>query len=798
MIGVFKFLLGIAFVFGVAFSFFAQSNGEIDNMRSDTLDVLDYQIKLDLTAMLSKEIKASCKVSFESKMNDVKGISLDLLQLTVDSVKFNDQNLDFTYNDTLLRIDFLAPLNAGDQSSVIVYYKGAPVTDPSGFGGFYFQGDYAYNLGVAFTSEPHNYGRTWHPCFDNFKERATYDIEITTPNGITAYSNGYIHSESVDVNNNNVRRWVLNEEIPTYLACVGAAPYTHVAQTYTSSLTNIQTPVMLIAEPKDTNNFKNSFVNLMGAMDAFEVKFGPYEWNKIAFALVPFNGGAMEHATCVMYPRIAANGSLAYETLMAHELSHHWWGNLVTCRTAEDMWINEGIASYSESVFLEHVYGYERYLEELKGVHRNVLQTAHFSDGGFFPLSGVPHDATYGVHTYSKGATLMHNLRTHMGDADFYTGLKAIQTNFAFKDIDAAEFRDALTNSTSFDAHHFFDNYVFNPGFNGFEVDSFLVNEINGQFEVEVYIQQKVFEAPALFSDVPVEITFVDANWDSFSTTALISGDNQVVTVDVPLNPVMVYLNKNNGLLNAVTGEDLKITGATTKELTYAYFRLQVTEEEDSSFLRIEHYRVAPDAISDANIGFEFEISPDRFWKIDGILSSSFKAKGRLFYDARNIKGGNLDNGLMADHDGVAFHEDSLVLLWRPNQSVSWSEYPFYEMNSQSNKTDGYARVELSDVLKGEYTFGFRKSALKTTEEDQTEYLKIYPNPVKEKLHIEWNQSNINQRVKIFDSNGKVMDEVDLQEEGLIISTKKYPQGVYYIVAYEQNKIIARQKFIKN
>lgn len=778
-------------------SVFCQTNGEIDNMRSDTIDVLDYQIKMDLTQMSAQILTASCKVSFESKMNGIEGISLDLLQLTIDSVKSGANHLTYNYNDTLLRVNFTAPLNTGDQSSVTVFYNGTPQKDPSGFGGFYFSGDYAYNLGVAFQSEPHNYGRTWHPCFDNFVERATYDIELITPSNITAYSNGYIQSESTGPNNENIRRWVLDDAIPTYLACVGAAPYTHVAQTYTSSLTNSQTPVMLIATPQDTTNLKNSFTNLFGAMDAYEANYGPYVWNKIAFALVPFNGGAMEHATCIMYPKFAVDGGLNYETLMAHELSHHWWGNLVTCRTAEDMWINEGLASYSESIFLEHVYDYDRYIQELKGIHRDVIQKAHTIDGGFLPISGVPHDATYGTHTYSKGATLMHNLRSHMGDSNFFAGLKAIQTNYAFKSINAEEFRDELTNSTGYNANNFFDNYVFNPGFNGFEIDSFILDTQGSQLEAKVFIQQKLFEAPNYFEEVPVQITFVDANWNSFSVTRTISGSTQNVDVLVPFTPVMVYLNKDSGLLNAVTGEDLIISAPTTNQSNYAYFYLNVQEEGDSSFVRIEHYRVAPDGFDNSNGEFEYVISPDRYWKIDGIISSSFKAKARIFYDARNNAGGNLDNKLMVDHNGVTFHEDSLVLLWRPNQKTAWQEYDSYEVFIQGSPTDGYGRVELNEVLKGEYAYGFRKSSLKTTGEILPSKMKIYPNPTKDNLYIEWNQSQENKQVKIFDINGKILKEKSMDGNHLVISTKKYPRGTYYVAMYNQNNLLGKQKFIK-
>ena len=84
-----------------------------------------------------------------------------------------------------------------DTSSVVVYYNGSPQGDPSGWGGWYFQGNYSYNLGVGFDADPHNYGRVWHPCFDNFVERATYDFSILTNAGKTSYANGYIVNDQV-------------------------------------------------------------------------------------------------------------------------------------------------------------------------------------------------------------------------------------------------------------------------------------------------------------------------------------------------------------------------------------------------------------------------------------------------------------------------------------------------------------------------------------------------------------------------------------------------------------------------
>lgn len=780
-------------IFSLSLLNFCNAN---ENLRSDTIDVLQYRMELDITDFANETLKANCVVNFASKMNNVNTISLDLLGFQVDSVKRGPALLNYDYNDTLLVVDLATTLNTGDTDSVKVFYQGTPPQDPSGFGGFYFQGDYAYNLGVGFEADPHNYGRVWHPCFDNFVERAAYDITISTPSDKFAYSNGYIASENNSATG-NTRRWILNEHIPTYLACVGVAPYTHVEEEYTSTITSDQIPVMLIAEPQDTTAFKNAFVNLNGAMTAFESQFGPYEWNKVAFALVPFSGGAMEHATCIMYPRITANGTTQYETLMAHELSHHWWGNLVTCQTAEDMWINEGLATYCESIFLEEVYDYETYLDEITAVHSDVLQTAHYDDEAFLPLSGVPHNATYGTHTYSKGATMMHNLRTYLGDEDFFAGLQYIQQNFAMTHIDAAGFQNALESATGADLEDFFNNYVHNPGFNGIEVDSFTVANNNVDFDVNVFLQQKLFEAPDLFSDVPVTVTFAGTGGQRTTRQMTVSGASSQQSFNVPFRPEMVILNEGSELLNAVTGENRMITEPGQHQMDEAKFFLRVNSASDSSFVRIEHYRVSPDPIVSPYIGHQFVISPDRYWKVDGMWSNTFEAEGRITYNAKDVAAGNLDNGLMTDHSGVDFEEDSLVMLWRPHQGTRWEEYPFYEQSTLGSTTDGYGRFELPQLLKGEYAFGFRKNVAGTSHESKQDNVRLFPNPSKDEVEVNVDQSAEDGQIFVYAQNGAQVYSGPMTQPSTRIDVSDWKKGSYHVIVYQNNDVFGVQQFIK-
>ena len=795
------FLLTFSYFFGQncskQFRIPFQTKSLDDNKRSDTIDVLHYDLFIDLTNMSNNQLRASCKIHFQSKMNNINGISFDLLGLSVDSVKNGNNNLNYSYNDTLIRINLSGALQISQEDSVEIFYSGTPTTDPSGFGGFYFQGNYAYNLGVGFLADPHNYGRTWHPCFDNFVERATYSIQILSPNSKTGYAIGELISKEVTTDNFNLSKWIMTDPIPSYLACIAVAGYVDVDQNYISTISNDTVPMLLISGASDTTAFKNSFIHLPHAMEAFELRYGPYVWQKVGFVAVPFNGGAMEHATCISYPIFAINGNTNYETLMAHELAHHWWGNLITCQTSEDMWINEGIASYSEAIFLEHLYGYQAYIDELKGVHLDVIQKAHFNDGAFYPLSGVPHSATYGSHTYSKGSTMMHNLRSYLGDSLFFAGLNYLQVNFPFSDMNAFNFRDALEVGTGENLHPFFDNWIFDKGFSGFVIDS-IQTEINGNaYDVSVFIQQKLFQASNFFEQIPIEITFVDSSWNEITETIYMDGQYSTTDVSVPFEPVFVYLNKNDKLLNAVTAEMYSINSISTNQNSYAYFRNTCSSLTDSVLFRVEHHRLPPDDFKTSSMNHTYVISPDRYWTIGGIWNNDFITNGRFSFDARNIASGNLDLGLMTDHNGIIFTEDSLVLLYRKNAQEEWHLFDNYQLFTQGSSTDKFGRIEAYDLKQGQYTFGFRKNALAIEQHKKNNAFKLYPNPFNDGFTLELDNMLNKASILIYDVHGKLIHNKPLSNNKYQIDSIGWENGVYEILILNNNQVFGYSSIIK-
>jgi aminopeptidase N len=763
-------------------------NNKALNTRSDTVDILNYEINLDFTDFATQVISGNCVVSYTPKMNGINVVNFDLLKLNIDSITSQNSLLTYTYNDTLLSVNLPTIANILDTNSITFYYNGSPQQDASGWGGFYFDANYAYNLGVGFDASPHNYGRVWFPCFDNFVERSTFQFNIITDNGRNAHCNGYLDTTYTIIGDTIMNSWKMDETIPTYLACVAVADYETVHQLFNGINNTI--PVELVGRVNDTTNMKNSFINLEGALGAYENSYGPYMWNKIGYSLVPFSSGAMEHATNIAYPQATANGNKTYETLMAHEFSHHWWGDLVTCETAEDMWINEGMAVYSEHLFLEKIYDYETSLAEIKDNNKNVIQFTHLREGGFRAISGIPHQYTYGEHVYQKGGLVAHNMRAYMGDSLFFVGLKSITNNYQYKNINSSQFRDELTNATGVNMTNFFNDWVFAPGFSHFSIDSTQTTPNGSTFDITLFVQQKLRGATNFHNGTPLIVSFYDANRNKYMDKIVASGQYSNTTINIPFIPTAIIINENNKLNQARTDDQLIITNTNTIPVPKMAMvaNITVTNISDTALLQIEHNWVAPDSIK--NNTNNFRISSSRYWSFRGVLPSTFIASARLNYDGRSATG-------FLDLDLVPVDGDSIVLLYRKNASEDWTEYPYYTKTVYNNIAFGF--VVIDSLKLGEYTFAIGETAVgikENTNENKVEF-KMYPNPTKDYLWIE-NISNNNQhQAKVYDLTGKIVFN-GLIKSKTKINTNGWKAGSYILTISDNNNLIYNEKIIVN
>ena len=743
-----------------------------ENLRSDTIDVLDYEIHLDVTDFSGKTLSGYTVVKCTPRLTNVSKLNLDLLQFTVDSIQYNGNNLNYIYNDTLLTIDLGGSFSPSDTLSVEVHYHGLTRKDPSGWGGVYFGSNYAFNLGVGFEDNPHNIGRYWFPCFDNFKERSTYNLYLTTDNTHYATSIGELISSTSMPNNKTEWYWKMVESIPTYLAMFAVNYYTIVHDTYAGL--NRTIPIELYAKSSDTTKLKNSFANLKNAMTAFEGIYGSYQFNKIGYTVVTFSSGAMEHASNITYPNNTVDGTLNSETLMAHELAHQWWGNYATTLTPQDMWLNEGMASFSANYFLEHVYGWEVAKPEVKSILFNILRKAHLDEGGYLAISGVPHHLTYGDHVYRKGALVAQNLRMLLGENNFGTQVTGFLNSRAYNNMTSLQFRDYLQANSATDVDGFFDGWVFNGGFPDYKIDSIQINPTAANYEITLLVNQKLNNAPAQFSELPIEIDIYDASFNKETRTILVGPDQTTVQTSSILNPEFISLNANNKLCYATTDDIQIIKNTGQYNFDNAMWRIDVQSITDSALVKIEHHWSPPDAKLDWNTQ-PYRLSHYRFWKVDGIWDANFETSADFLYDGRE-SGGYLDSAL------VNITEDSLVLLYRSSANQNWAEYPYYTKNTLGSSTNGFGRILLSKVLKGEYTLANIDHSVLSTGNNSApnNLIKIFPNPSDGKITISWGQHETSDLIEIYSISGERVLTINSRgKNNVSFNSKLLSKGTY-------------------
>lgn len=755
--------------------------------RSDSIDILNQSIYLNITDFTNKSISGNCITSFKAKVNGINTITLDLIGYTIDSIYYNSAPLlsYSRWNDKII-ITLPTSMNENETSTINIYYQGQ--TSPnSSFGGFYWQSGIAYNLGVGLDDIPHNMGRAWFPCFDNFVERALYDLHITVDTINKAVCGGMLDSVSWTGGNTHTFHWTMHQTVPTYLVSVAVGKYQFVNDLYVSQIYQNK-PMQLAALAPDTTNMKNSFINLKPTIGHFENLFGPYLWDRVGYVLVPFNSGAMEHAMNIAYPRSFALGNLTFETVMAHELSHHWFGDLITCETAEDMWINEGGAVFCEYIFLEKVYNQAAALSALRKNHKRVLESAHVDDNGYWPISGVPQVETYGSTTYLKGANVIHSLRSYMGDAAFFDAIKNVMNEYQFKHINSYDLNEALNQYSGQNLDQFFTDWVYQPGFTSVNIDSFAVKPIGNQFEVKVYTRQKLRAANTFFKNIPIQITFKSSNWAEDNQTLMHSNELSVNTFTVPFLPEIIILNNNDGLAYAVTGNNYIIKNTGTQNNDYARVNLNALNVIDSAFVHAEMQWVSPDPIEPFMPNTA--ISPRRFWKIDVIKKDGTDISATFYYDGSNTN--------LGFENPIINQEDSVILLYRKNAGFPWVKWMDFTI-TKGLPTDKRGNITAKNIVSGEYAIGaadFQVGIENLKNQDQK--FSIFPNPANDNISITL-KNNIftNICLDVVDINGKTVLSRKFQNSSEIqINTHHIASGTYSIILRSDEEIIDSQKIV--
>ncbi len=736
--------------------------------RSDSLDLLNYSIDLEIVDFTGRRISGSCTIDFIFLEEDASQMVLDLLQLVIDSIQLDGVTIDYSYDGDLITIDLPEDIDTEVMHQVQVFYQGTPTVAASNFGGLAFSNGIAYNLGIGLGENPYNYGRSWFPCFDNFVERSTFDLNIISANGRKAYCSGDF-IEEVSLEDDHIRRsYRISEPMTTYLVGVAVSDFVTVESSHTGQYGTY--PIQLVARPGDIGSMDDSFEFLGDAIDGLESWYGPYIWSRVGFVLTPV--GAMEHVHNIAFPTATGTSgpNFGQNRLMAHELAHQWWGNVTTLSSPANMWIKEGNAEYGAHLFTEYTFGKDEFIDQMRGNQLEVLRTAHIEDDGFQPLSGIPYEQTYGVHTYNKGAAVLHNMRSYMGDTLFSQAQTAVLQDLAFSSVDAEEYRDHLSMVSGLDMGPFFDAWIFSPGFSDYEIEEMTVTPADNEFAVEVMVQQKLRATEEFHDNEPVSITFFDSDWTEETVQMRASGEFSTATFTIPFDPTMSVINHDQTLNMGRMNRTFSINESGNQSVgTVDIFALSADIGADSALLNIVHHWTAPDE----SVNPDIIMSNTHYWSIRGVLPDEF-----LMSAIFRFYGGLQD----LDYDLVQTGTETVQLMYRPTPDSEWEVYPFAEITPFGN--GGLARTD--ELLVGDYAFANVFIEVATENILDQAQITVSPNPTHDWLHLEidFPDADNDYEVQLYDLNGQLLRSEEYAKSPQVVadwSLAGLPAGTYVL-----------------
>lgn len=741
------------------------------DFRADSIFIKHVDLSVKIDNIITQELSGKASYTLAPKINNLSSVEFDLMvsSFQVDSIKIGTTHLTYTpiYSSNRLKINFLPSFQTTDTLNMNIYYKGNPTTGSGNFGGFYWSSPYVFNLGVSMLDIPHPAGRFWYPCIDDFNVRSTYSyhIEVAPTNAVAA---GGILDSITNNGSNKVFHFHLNKSIPSYLVSINIAPYATISKNYTTILGN-SIPIKLYALPSDTMNLNLSFQRIHQIAQVYENWFGPYIWPQIGYSLVPFSSGAMEHACNIAYPKAAVGGNFEYEFLAAHELAHSWWGNNTTCETAEEMWLNEGFATYAEYIYFREMQSLQTEINEYLYSLDQVLDKAHTDDGDYYPLSGVPQTATYGTHSYTKGGLVIRSLENYLGSNLFSDGLKVVQQQRQLQSINTEQFFEILSQATGVDLSNFMNDWIKQPGFATVTLEHF--NYSNGAVNFTVRQKNRAVTHP--YNELKFQATFLGANRQKHTQNFTLTGLEDDFNISLPFEPKVVYLNENNAYAYATMGAQKEIKNTGTHSLIYTKASLKVNSMAgaDSVFARIDNHRVG--AEDNAFINNEYVIAPGRYWTLNLIGPNSFKPTLTIPVDAKT-------NGY--EGGGIITAKDHIKIFYRKNANEPWTRWQNDSVIYYNNSTLK-GSIDIYEAIPGDYVIGAYRKDVSIQGLNTLPHLHVYPNPATK--HITWDGSYSMQSVKVYSTSGQLVINQTLTSNTLELKDLK--SGIYSALFTDKN-----------
>lgn len=461
-------------------------------------------------------------------------------KLLVDSVKSGNQTL--VYNHSNDRLNITQSVGAASPVSVTVYYKGLP--EPTGFGSFIFSSHNGKPL-VWSLSQPYG-SMDWFPCKNDPDDKAdSSSVAIRCRSDLTAVSNGLLYGITDNNDSTKTHYWRSRYKISSYLISIAVGDYYLYEQVSYNGI-----PIKHYVFPDRFETLKPVLDKTSLMIYFFEDWFWeyPFKDEKYGHAQI-LTGGAMEHQTC------SSMGAFT-ESVVAHELAHQWYGDLVTNENWHHIWLHEGFATYSEGLWLEESYGqtaYNDFIARNMSYAKNAKGTLYVQD-----ITKLP-EIFNGNRSYSKGAVVLHMFRRILHPVTFKNVLKSfvLDTAFRYGTATTEDFIRTANRVTGYDYSWFFNQWIYGENYPKYTVSWSSEPLGNNNYKFILNVKQEANTSPQYFA-MPVRVLIKTSDGEIYQSL-FISLPEENFEFNITGKPKGIVFDPENSVLKEKYGDDIEI-----------------------------------------------------------------------------------------------------------------------------------------------------------------------------------------------------------------------------------------------
>ena len=510
------------------------------NINTTNYDVNYHRLELNVNP--AQAHITGVVTTYLTALENINSITFDMgNNLTVSSVTQRGTDLSFsTANNNELVITLTGTLNVGVLDSITINYNGNPVTGDDGFTISTHSG-----TPVLYTlSEPYG-AKSWWPCKQNLTDKIdSIDVFISAPLQYTAVSNGLMIAETTN-GNTKTTHWKHKYKIPAYLIAIAVTNYSKYSHHVTTGNFNIDNYVY----PENLTTAQSQTPITVDIMNLFGNLFELYPFANEKYGHAQFGwGGGMEHTT-ISFMNNFNRG------LIAHELAHQWFGNKVTCGSWEDIWLNEGFATFLSGLVIENLDSKSDFISWKQEKINSITSSP---SGSVFCTDTTSIGRIFNSRlSYNKGAMVLQMLRYKLGDTNFFNALKSYlqDSNLAFGYAKTNDLKQHLETTSGQNLTEFFNDWYMGEGYPTYQIDAGINNN-----SVNITVNQTQSHNSVTFFEMPItfklEGTSGQEEFVRFENTT--NGQIFTYTASFPITNVVFNPNYNIVTKNSTVTLDVK------------------------------------------------------------------------------------------------------------------------------------------------------------------------------------------------------------------------------------------------